>query len=148
MVELGEVKINNGISKKKFRIIYVITIIVSVLIMYISLQGFIEVKVLGKATKTEANVTRNIYSSTNKNNYYSVEFEYVVDSNKYIAQEKQGDKVSKYDIGEKIEIYYNNDNIQNAKIYRVSYLMLSFSIIILIMMTIILVNSEKRRLNM
>ena len=147
MIKIGEVQINNNISKNMYRIIYVFSIIISCLLLYFSLKGFIMVDVLGQATKTEGFVTNNLYTpktNSNSQTHYRVEFKYVVDSKEYTVVEDLGDKIFKYDIGEKIKIYYNNNNVGEARIYRISYIPLCFSIMLLIMTTIIIVKSEQR----
>lgn len=147
MSELGEIKINNGISKNAFRVIYIVAVLISCLMLYISLRGFIKVEVLKQSTKTEGIVTRNLYTprkSKREQMHYRVEFEYVVNSNKYTVQEDIGTKVSKYDIGEKVKIYYDNDNVGKAQIYRVDNLLLSFSVMLFMITTVIFIKSERR----
>ena len=146
-MKLGEVQVNNSISKNTFRIIYIIVILIACLMLYVSLSGFIKVEVLRQSTKAEGVVTTKLYtprSSSRNPRHYRVEFEYEVNSNKYTVQEDMGDKVSKYDIGERIKIYYDNDNVSKAKIYRIAYLPLCFSVILLIITTLIFIKSEKR----
>ena len=147
MIKLRKVQINNNISKNTFRIIYIFLIILSCLLLYISLKGFIQVEVLGMATKTEGIVTKNLYTprSDNGQSHYRVEFKYVVDTKEYIVVEDLSDKLSKYDVGEKIKIYYDNNKVDKAQIYRIAYIPLCFSIILLTITTLILIKSEKRK---
>jgi hypothetical protein len=88
-----------------------------------------------------------LYTPKKKSNQqtgYRVEFKYVVDSKEYTVVEDFGAKIFKYDVGEKIKIYYNNNNVGEAQIYRIAYLPLCFSIMLLIMTTIMIVKSEQR----
>lgn len=115
--------------------------------IYISLKGFVNVHILKQCTLTEAIVTRNLYTSmptSHSRKSYRVEFKYIVNLKEYIIQEDLGDKTIKYNVGEKIQIYYNNDDANKAQIYRIAYMPLMFAIFLLPLITLTLIKSEKR----
>lgn len=148
MIKIGKVKINNSVSKNAFRMIYIFSILLTCLLLYISLKGFINVQVLNQSTLAEAIVTQNLFTPgklADQQESYRVEFKYVVNSKEYIVQEDLGDKIIRYNVGEKIKIYYDNENIGKAQVYRVGYLVLVLAIVQLLGFTLCIITSEKRK---
>ena len=129
------------------KIIYIFGIVISCLVFYVSLRGYITVDILGRGTKSIATITEvsRVRGSSMGNNGFAIEFEYFVNGKKYTQSDKIEWKTSDYGRGNKIDIYYYNNNIGNARIYRTIYPTLVFSIIIFAGMVGLLVKDITRR---
>lgn len=142
-----KIEINKGITKKNFRIICLLGILFSLLPLYSSIEGIFDVNILKTAIKIDGKVIENTYtseSSSNSQSHYSVKFEYKVNEIEYEAYDEPGTKFVYYNIGDRVAIYYTKNNPRRAKIYRIDYPILIFSIVLLSGLSAGLIVNEKR----
>ena len=139
------IKINTNISKVSYIIFVSLAIILGFFLLYIALASFLNVYVLKNANLTEAKIiSTNIYSD-NESTYRDVTYQYYVDGTEYTNTDNLWWKLTNNNLKENssINIYYNINNPQKSKVYHISYMLIIFSLALLIFPIIFL----KIRLN-
>ena len=128
------IKINTNISKVSYIIFVSLAIILGFFLLYIALASFLNVYVLKNANLTEAKIiSTNIYSD-NESTYRDVTYQYYVDRTEYTNTDNLWWKLTNNNLKENssINIYYNINNPQKSKVYHISYVLIIFSLALLI----------------
>jgi hypothetical protein len=138
--------INKSISKNKMTLICILGIIVSLVVAYTAIKPYVDTSILKIATKTEATITENTYieGSPDKQTTYAVKIDYVANGKKFKRTATTFGKIIKYNIGDKVDVYYQNSNPSKVEIYHISYLALGFSMLLLAGMILIMNKNFKR----
>lgn len=138
--------INKSISKSKMILICIFGIIVSLVVAYTAIKPYVDTQVLKMATKTEATVTENTYieGSPDKQTTYAVKIDYVVNGKEFKRTVTTYGKIIKYNVGDKIYVYYQNSNPNRVEIYHMSYLILGLSMLTFAGMILIMNKNFKR----
>ena len=129
--------VNENISIKVFVILTIFVITLSIAILYSATKGFIEVNILKRCNKVEAQIT---YSTAEKTEVlsetsYQREIEYIYNVN---DKEYKGKDILWWRIfvdfdynikvGDKIIVFYNIDNPTISEVYYVSYVLIIISL--------------------
>ena len=139
------IKINTNISKVSYITFVSLAIVLGFFLLYIALASFLNVYVLKNANLTEAKIiSANIYSD-NESTYRDVTYQYYVDGTEYTNTDNLWWKLTNNNLKENssINIYYNINNPKKSKVYHISYMLIIFSLALLIFPIIFL----KIRLN-
>jgi hypothetical protein len=127
-------------------LICIFGIIVSLVVAYTAIKPYVDTQVLKMATKTEATVTENTYieGSPDKQTTYAVKIDYVVNGKEFKRTVTTYGKIIKYNVGDKIYVYYQNSNPNRVEIYHMSYLILGLSMLTFAGMILIMNKNFKR----
>ncbi len=122
-------------------IVCIILVISSFFVIYTSVEGFIRVKILKTHSLTNATIINSYkpkMSSFKAKNKNFATFEYMVDNETYVHTEYLLNSYLRFKTDQKVQIYYNNMDINDAKIYRIDYTVLIISIILIIVTIMII----------
>ena len=148
-----KVIVNKNIPIPIFAFFTIFGIIIGLILLWISLQGFIEVHLLKISDVTTAKIVFSNRQSSSEdihdhnNNHLSVVYSYEVDSKFYEIEDSIWWKFYSnkgYYKDNEIQIYYRKDNPFKSHVYHISYLLLSVAIILLFFLPVSLVKRIKK----
>jgi hypothetical protein len=134
-----KVIVNTEISKGKFFIIMCFAIIVGILLIAYQLKLPFELYILKSISITEATITAS-YNETSSGysndggSTWKLEYKYNIKNNEYFGEDCTPWRFSTFgaDIGDKVKIYYYNNDNNISGVYHVSYVFIAIGIILII----------------
>ncbi len=130
------IKINTNISKKNYLIITILAIILSLALLYIATVDFFKVSFTKKYVPIKATIVSSglqVYGNDQTTNRY-VKYQYNVNGKEYVNINTLWWKFTDNNLKEnsQINIYYNINDPKESKVYHISYMLIIFSILLLI----------------
>lgn len=131
--------VNKDIPIKTFVIITIFAIIMGIVLLYAATKGFLNVNILKKCNKIEAEITYsskdNVSKQIGETNYQrKVGYVFTVNNKKYTGQDilwwrllANSDRNVR--VGDKITVFYNINNPVENEVYHISYVLIIIGIV-------------------
>lgn len=144
-IQMGEVKVNNNLSKNQRIGILILGIVIIISLFWIALNGVIKVNILKTSDTAEATIKNSSIIESKSNDEEAnfnrmIVYSYEVNNKTYIGEDTLWWNIfntdNGYKVNDKVTILYDIDNPDNSQVWHISYVFIIIAIALIWIITI------------